>query len=225
MKILKYITEIILILLLLNSCDWIFKGDTTTVSGIVTDHETGEPIDSVLLTIKEHVFMNGTFLSDYTTYTNSKGEYELSFKQDESIEYSINIKKDYYMYKECSSGLSLREGRTQTKDISLYRYGRTTAIGKITDKETNLPINNARIMLCENPDDTLNTKIIETTSNSTGYYHFYFTKRIWYNDYFLIPIKGGYIYKSWHTSQRNYDVITAEPSETQTINFEMEKID
>lgn len=71
----KVILLFVLLISLSNNINAQNSNDTVVVSGIVSNFE-GKPIDSAYVEIK-----NADFSTEYETYTNDKGEYNLSVKK------------------------------------------------------------------------------------------------------------------------------------------------
>lgn len=104
----KYISIVLLLTVLLGSCSKSEHNFFSTLYGVVTDSETGEPINAASIMLTP---------GGKTTVTESDGHYE--FADLDVMQYTIMVQKDgYYANRKTINAIS---GETIEVDIQLSR--------------------------------------------------------------------------------------------------------
>ncbi len=125
---------------------------SVSVTGVVTDKETGLPIPNATVVITDD---NG---HTFTATTNASGEYTIN-----------NVPAGDYTTKVTADGYNPETGSINVDQDTTYnpQLDRTTATvsGKVTDKGTGLPISNAIVVITDK-----NGKTFTATTDATGSY-------------------------------------------------------
>ena len=209
MKYIKIFAFIVIFLSTSIACKRIFKGETTQIYGKITDVETKEPLDSVKISV--YWRMGDSVI----TYSDENGEYDLQFNQEEGRNYKINIRKAYYVYKRDYNRARtyVSEGRLQKKNFKLYKFGKTTVYGIITNKENQKALKNVTIQVIHR-EDGIESIVKTVKTDERGFYNIDFLRKYYFDTYILTANISGFKGKG--------DLIRVFSESSEMINFELE---
>jgi len=143
--------------------------DDSIIFGFVTEVETGDPLEGVLVTVEtENRWMEGDRYNNYT-YTDASGYYEINVVNGSMEEWgyaSVMMMKGGYTM--ALFRLDVDSGEEVQQDAELSPVN-CVIRGNVTDAKTDLPILFARVIIT----DGLSMASMAIT-NSTGGYELYF---------------------------------------------------
>jgi len=104
------------------------------IDGLVTDAETGNPINGVVIEINE---------APLETFTNILGEYQSGHVTEGQFEMTVSK----FGYETQTRMVTLENGQLTTEDFQLVAQGRFNLRGNIVDADTGIPIEGAQVRL------------------------------------------------------------------------------
>jgi subtilisin family serine protease len=113
------------------------RGPTGTLTGVVTDSESGEPISGASVTV--------TGPSNRSLLTGADGRYNSTLPVG-----SYNVTASAFGYGSASGTANITEGQTTTLDFSLTRVATGTVSGHVLDS-VGAPVANARVEILDTP--------------------------------------------------------------------------
>lgn len=168
MNCLLRLPKSILLLLLLVSCSLLATAQDITVTGKVTDKETGKPVEGVTVRVKNHTA---------TTLTNAEGNFTLKVPSSESV---LSFTSVGYVLYEVKAGtgtlnVSLTQSDSKLDEVVVIGYGTqkkgnlTSSVATIDPKKIDeLPTSNiTRALAGQVPGLNVNSGSYRPGSNAT----------------------------------------------------------
>ncbi len=132
-----------------------------SVSGTVTDYDTGLPLENVMVSVESWNESAGEGMSNMT-WTDSDGEYSMDIKSG-WVRITMS-KTGYTMFMRDS--LDVLPGENEVVDATL-RASNAMVRGNVTDGGTGLPINMARVFLFDQVNGFMNIAFTDVTGAYT----------------------------------------------------------
>ena len=184
-------------------------------SGIITDSETGQAIDSVEIHIFRHYSSyggSGYIEYDEVRYSGVNGKYEWQGLPD-NYDYILPVKKHYVYYDEEGEATKIQLKKAEV-NFEMTRYGETTVEGVISDIANGQALPGAKVTLL--PFKNKDTIISEVITDNEGKFKIVFLQDYYFGSYTFNVSLNGYDTLKYSTS-------TLTPEKTIPYNFEIKK--